>query len=104
MSESVFESKPNRGRTRSGVVAQGRSVSDIVMLNAMELADAIHSKCLSCVEVMSAYLDHIARINPHVNAIISLQDSEDLIRQANERDRELAAGRYRGWMHGFPQA
>ena len=44
------------------------------------------------------------RLNPKVNAIVSLQDRGDLLRQAGERDGELARGEYRGWMHGFPQA
>ena len=43
-----------------GVVAP----SPLVMLSARALADAISARQVSCVEVMSAYLDHIQRINP----------------------------------------
>jgi amidase len=53
---------------------------------------------------MIAFLEHIERFNPKVNAIVSLQPREELLRQAEERDRELARGQRRGWMHGFPQA
>jgi len=77
---------------------------ELVRLEAVELARAIRDRTVSCVEVMAAYLDHIERMNPHVNAIVSLQDPELLLRQAEERDRQLAHGQYLGVLHGFPQA
>ncbi len=90
----------------AGKAAAPRSsgVSEIVMMDAVELARAIQSRRISCAEVMSAYLQHIDRINPHVNAIVSLQNPDDLMQQARERDDALAQGRCMGWMHGFPQA
>jgi amidase len=78
--------------------------SRIVDMDAVELSDAIRGRRVSCREVMQAYLEQIDRVNPQVNAIVSLQDRESLMRQAGERDRELAGGRWLGWMHGFPQA
>jgi amidase len=82
--------------------AQTRT-SDIVLMSGGELAAAIKAKRVSCAEVMTAYLDHIARLNPRVNAIVSLQERRDLLRQAQARDAEIARGAYQGWMHGFPQ-
>lgn len=78
--------------------------SSIVQLRAVELANAIRAKTVSCVEVMTAFLDQIDRINPHVNAIVSLQDRAGLLSQAAERDAQLARGQYLGWLHGFPHA
>jgi amidase len=77
---------------------------DIVTMDALALSHAIRSKQVSCVEVMDAFLDHIAAFNPKVNAIVSLQDRAGLVSQAKARDEELARGEYRGWMHGLPQA
>src|SRR5580693_8866712 len=79
-------------------------VSDLVMLDAITLADAIRSRQLSCVEVMTAYLDHIERLNPKVNAIVALEDRGRLISQATERDALLAHGDSMGPLHGFPHA
>jgi len=76
----------------------------IIMMDGMELSQAIHSKTVSCREVMTAYLDHIAQINPKVNAIVSLQDRDGLLKQADVRDAQLARGESMGWMHGFPHA
>jgi amidase len=79
-------------------------IPEIVKLDALALSSAIKSKRVSCVEVMSSYLDHIDRANPIVNAIVSLQNRDDLLKQAKTRDEQLARGEYLGWMHGFPQA
>jgi amidase len=61
----------------------------IVMDDALTLADTIRSRQVSCVEVMTNYLDHIERINPKVNAIVALQDRAGLLAQASERDAQL---------------
>ncbi len=76
----------------------------ITDLSALELSRAIHDRMVTCREVMSAYLDRIDRINPQINAIVSLRGREELLREAEERDAELEAGRSRGWMHGLPHA
>ena len=49
-------------------------------------------------------MQRIAQANPRVNAIVSLGDGDDLLRQADERDAQLARGQSMGWMHGMPQA
>ena len=60
---------------------------------------------MSCREVMRAYA---RRASPRsiraLNAIVSLQDDDDLLRQADARDAALARGESLGWMHGMPQA
>jgi amidase len=80
------------------------TTTDLVMMNAAELSQTIHAKRASCREVMAAYLDHISRLNPKVNAIVSLQEPDALLKQADERDAQLARGQSLGWMHGFPHA
>lgn len=77
---------------------------DITALGGVALSSAIAARQVSCREVMTAYLARIERLNPQVNAIVSLQPPELLLRQADERDAQLAAGRSMGWMHGLPQA
>ena len=41
------------------------------MMRATDLSAAIRNKKVSCREVMSAYLDHIDRVNPQFNAIVT---------------------------------
>jgi amidase len=80
------------------------SIAEIVNLDAVALSRAIKSKQVSCVEVMNAYLDQIERLNPRVNAIVSLLSRESLLEQARTRDAQIASGEDLGWMHGFPHA
>lgn len=87
--------------SRTPLVETGEGIT---AMDAVDLSRAIREKQVSCREVMEAFLDRIDRLNPEVNAIVSLQDREGLLRQADERDRQLARGEYLGWMHGFPQA
>ena len=79
-------------------------MTDLVRLDALDLSRLIRTREVSCAEVMRAYLDHIDAHNPRVNAIVALRDRDDLLAEADERDRDLAAGRYLGWMHGLPHA
>ena len=73
-------------------------------ISAQALSQAIHSKQVSCREVMQLTLQQVARHNPQSNAIVSLADPDDLLRQADERDAKLSRGQSMGWMHGMPQA
>lgn len=78
--------------------------SEIVMMDALALSAAIHAKRVSCVEVMTAYLDHVEKLNPRVNAIVALQDRDGLLAQARDKDGELARGAAVGPLTGFPFA
>ena len=80
------------------------AASPIVDLDATALSAAIHAGHVSCREVMQAGLDRIGQVNPRFNAIVSLQDPRQLLRQADERDAQLARGESMGWLHGIPQA
>jgi len=80
------------------------AIDPIVALDAQALSQAIHARQVSCREVMQAYLAHIERCNPQVNALVSLRPAEAVLAEADERDRELKRGHSRGWMHGMPQA
>ena len=66
---------PYMNENRAAAVPPG----EIVMLDAIALARAIASRQLSCVEVMNAYLDHIERLNPVGNAIVSMRPRGELI-------------------------
>jgi amidase len=78
--------------------------SDIVAMDGTALSRAVHAKNLSCVEVMTAYLAQIERLNGRVNALVALQDPEQLLKQAKECDAQLARGEDKGPLHGIPHA
>ena len=76
----------------------------ITSLDADALSRAIHARTLACRDVMAAYLQRIHTLNPRFNAIVNLAPDAALLHQADACDAELARGKSRGWMHGFPQA
>jgi len=78
----------------------------IIDLPAHRLSAEIHAGTVSCREVMQAYLARIAEVNPTYNAIVSLRDEGELLREADARDAERARAEpgSLGWMHGMPQA
>jgi amidase len=87
-----------------GAGTAAEAATDIPGMTAVALAGAIRTKQVSCVEVMRAYLAQIARLNPRANAIVALQDPDDLLKQAAARDADLAGDRPLGLLHGFPHA
>jgi amidase len=91
----------------SGVISADLAANQpsvILDLDACALSDLIAARGVSCVEVATAYLDHIERTNPFFNAIVSIRDREEILIEAREKDALLARGTRQGWLHGFPQA
>jgi amidase len=76
---------------------------ELCFLTATELARRIRAKELSAIEVMEAHLTQIERVNPKVNAIVTIL-SEEALEQARAADEALAHGEGVGALHGLPIA
>src|SRR5205823_4327433 len=64
---------------------------------------ALRAKRISCAELVEESLNTIERLNPKLNAFITI--TGDAARErARELDRELAGGHDRGPLHGIPIA
>ena len=50
--------------------------SEFCFTNARELTQLLRSRAVSAREVMAAFLDQIARLNPKINAIVAKLDDE----------------------------
>src|SRR5437879_3478163 len=74
---------------------------DTCYLSAADMAAKLRSKELSAVEIMSAHLDRIERINPKVNAIVTLT-ADHAMEQARDADAAWARGKWLGPLHGLP--
>jgi amidase len=77
--------------------------TDICFTSAVELASMIRARKISAREVMEAHLAQIARVNPSVNAIVTLV-ADRALADAAAADDELARGKPRGPLHGLPVA
>jgi len=77
---------------------------EICFMRATDLAATIREKKLSAHEVMQAHLLQIERVNPKVNAIVTLVDEDRLMAQARAADEIIAKGKPLGPLHGLPVA
>jgi Asp-tRNA(Asn)/Glu-tRNA(Gln) amidotransferase A subunit family amidase len=74
---------------------------DIAYANVAQLSRWIHARQLTSERLTTIYLDRLQRFDPKLRCVITL--TKDLaLEQAHQADRELAAGRYRGPLHGIP--
>ena len=76
---------------------------DLCALTAVELAARIRGKQVSAREVLKAHLARIERVNPQVNAIVTLV-AERAMADATRADEALARGDTPGPLHGLPVA
>ena len=72
-------------------------------LSAIELVARMRRKELSAREVMTAHLARIERVNPKVNAVVTLV-AERAMADAARADERLARGEATGVLHGLPVA
>lgn len=80
-------------------------MTDLCFLTALEMQRAIRERQLSARELVQAHLDQIERVNPTVNAVVTLV-AERALAQADAADRRLAGGREGegGPLDGLPVA
>jgi amidase len=76
-------------------------MDDLVFRTAENLATAIHQGQASAAEVVDAHLAHIARHNPKLNALVTIDD-EGARQRARQADEALARGETWGPLHGVP--
>lgn len=70
---------------------------------ACELASLIASRAVSPVEVLDAHLETIARVNPKLNAIVTLA-ADSAREQAKRAEAAVMRGDNLGFLHGLPVA
>ncbi|MGD9881211.1 MAG: amidase family protein, partial [Reyranella sp.] len=74
---------------------------DIHHLEVTELADLLRRRDVSSVAVTSAQLDRIARLDGDLASYVRVT-ADRAVWAAQAADAEIAAGRYRGQLHGVP--
>ena len=79
------------------------SKSDLCFKNATELAKLVRTKEITATELLEAHLAQIERVNPQVNAIVTLV-AEKAQKAASEADASSAKGEPIGPLHGLPIA
>jgi amidase len=78
-------------------------MNDLCFLTAIELAERIRRREVSVIDVVAAHLAQIERVNPKVNAIVTLT-AERALEDARAKDAALARGETPGPLFGLPIA
>lgn len=77
------------------------SSDDLAFSPVSELASLLRTRQISSVELTRTYLERLRKFDPTLRCVITYTE-ESALRQAEHADREIAAGRYRGPLHGVP--
>ena len=75
--------------------------NDLAFYSIPQLASLIKNKKISSVELTKFFINRLKKYGDTLQCVISL--TEDIaMQQAAEADKEIAAGKYRGLLHGIP--
>jgi aspartyl-tRNA(Asn)/glutamyl-tRNA(Gln) amidotransferase subunit A len=74
---------------------------DVVFTPVRELGERLRTRKLLPVELAELFLDRVERLGPAYNAVVTVM-REHALAQARRAESEIAAGRYRGPLHGIP--
>lgn len=77
------------------------TATDLCYLSLAELAGRIWAKDLSPVQATEAVLERIERLNPRLNAYLTVM-ADQALAEARAAEDEIASGNYRGPLHGVP--
>ena len=75
--------------------------ADIAFAPVTKLSRWIEAKALSSQRLTRIYIERIERLDPKLRAVITLT-KDHALQQAKQADQEIAAGKYRGPLHGIP--
>jgi Asp-tRNA(Asn)/Glu-tRNA(Gln) amidotransferase A subunit family amidase len=93
-----------RGVSRRSDVRVDRLPSDleeVAFWPVTRLAKAIETRRLSSVQLTTMYLERLKKYGPKLECVVTLTE-ERALEQARRADDEIAAGNYRGPLHGIP--
>jgi len=109
----MMPDKPTRREVLAGIAASSLfpgasthaepAASALWFTSAVEMAALIRAKKLSAREALAGHLKQIERVNPKVNAIVTL-DAETASAAAAKADEKQARGEALGPLHGLPVA
>ncbi|MDQ4080946.1 MAG: amidase, partial [Gemmatimonadota bacterium] len=74
---------------------------EVLFGTVRELSEAIRGRRLSPVELAEAYLERLERLGSQLGAVVTIT-RERALREARAAEQEIAAGRWRGPLHGVP--
>jgi Asp-tRNA(Asn)/Glu-tRNA(Gln) amidotransferase A subunit family amidase len=97
------EKRPIRISPAPAIAARGvpKNLEDVCFWTARDLAELVRTKKVSSAALTNMYIERLKRYEPLLHFVITLTEDRAQAK-AKEADREIAAGKYRGPLHGLP--
>lgn len=73
----------------------------LAFATVVELSRLLKARRITSTALTRMYLERLKRLGPRLNCVVTLTE-ERALEQAARADREIAAGQYRGHLHGIP--
>jgi Asp-tRNA(Asn)/Glu-tRNA(Gln) amidotransferase A subunit family amidase len=96
-----FAVLPGRKRNSRADLPKFNSIEDLCFATAAELSVLIRTRKISPVELTKMYLARLKKHGSRLLCVITLMEDEAL-GQAQQAEREIRRGKYRGPLHGIP--
>jgi Asp-tRNA(Asn)/Glu-tRNA(Gln) amidotransferase A subunit family amidase len=81
--------------------AAPKNLEDVAFYSVRQLAELVRTRKVSSSALTEMYIARLKRYNPELKFVITLTEDRATA-HAREADREIAAGKYRGPLHGLP--
>ncbi len=97
------ERKPMRISKAPGAVASGvpKNLEDLAFASVRELGELVRMKKVSSLALTEMCLGRLKKYDQTLKFVVTLTEARALA-QARQADAEIAAGKYRGPLHGLP--
>jgi Asp-tRNA(Asn)/Glu-tRNA(Gln) amidotransferase A subunit family amidase len=96
-----FDTTPAKFKLSKPEAPPFKSVEEVAFFTATQLGELIRTRRLSPIELTRMYLGRLKRYGPKLNCVITLME-ETAMKQAEQAEREIKSGKYRGPLHGVP--
>jgi Asp-tRNA(Asn)/Glu-tRNA(Gln) amidotransferase A subunit family amidase len=95
------ERRPMRMSAAPDVSSLAGNAEGLAFASVREMAELVKGRRVTSVELTKMYLARLKRYDPRLHFVITLTE-ERALAQAGAADAEIAAGKYRGPLHGIP--
>jgi len=88
-------------RFSAPAVKRPANLEDVAFWPVVELAQLVKTRQVTSTELTKMYLARLHKYNPKLNCVVTFLDDVAMA-QAKKADAEIAAGKYKGPLHGIP--
>jgi len=96
-----FSSTRSKNRPGPVKVPKFNTIEDLAFCTLAQLAELVRTRKVSSMDLTRMYLSRLKKYGDKLLCVVTLTE-ELALKQAEEADREIKRGRYRGPLHGIP--